>query len=347
MNQLSHGASKKKRPTIHDVAELANISYATVSRYINNNPHVDPDTSKRIAEAIKQLNYKPRAANAHTNSQQPKHLPTVAMVYRGKNDVTMASLSSMRIMMGANARLSEEGYQMVTLFLNDDDAIARLPRILASHLADAYLVLIPSQDTSIIKPFEKLSCPVVTSGYGAAGESVFPTVNIDNRQATADITRYILKKGRTKLAYMEGPRPNFSCKERLAGFRDAAHNLTNVVYCTANGWGREDGMAAAESISDHFGDIDALICANDTLAIGAMSVLRRHGKRVPEDVAVAGFDNSPEALSATPQLTTVEQYLERNGREMANIAIRDLRNGKKSKPYTILIPTEVVPRESA
>lgn len=345
MNQSSHGSSRKKRPTIHDVAELANISYATVSRYINNNPHVDPDTSKRIAEAIKQLNYKPRTSSSQ--AKEAGSLPTVAMVHQGKNDVTMASLSALRIMMGANARLGEEGYQMVTLFLNDDGALARLPKLLATHFADAYLLLVSSQNMSITRPFEKLSCPVVTSGYGAAGENIFPTVNIDNRQATADITRFVIKRGRTKLAYMEGPRPNYSCKERLAGFRDAAHNLTNVVYCTANGWSREDGVAAAESISDHFDDIDALICANDSLAIGAMSALRRHGKQIPDDVAVAGFDNSPEALSATPQLTTVEQYLERNGREMANIAIRDLRNGKKSKPYTILIPTEVVPRESA
>ncbi|PLS28847.1 LacI family DNA-binding transcriptional regulator [Bifidobacterium parmae] len=349
------------RPTIYDVAERAGTSYATVSRYLNGRSGVAASTAKRIEQAIKDVDYTPSAA-ARSLAQQRTHL--IALIIHARSEDIITDPNIMQIIASANARVTREGWQMVTLMSeNDGESRANIERLVSGGFADGYLLYTMEEDDPLLPLFERRSMHAVISGTGYHQQPPFVSVDVDNAAAMSELIRYVLTGEthstggdaddadttdttagdataalrRTRPAYICGPLNMPGAPERLAAFRavtgellpDSADSLP--VHYAAD-WNTTSAAAAVRAWAED-GTLttrDAIICANDTLAVGAIEELHRLGYDVPGDVAVSGFDNSSAATSITPQLTTVDQHMERRGWVMAGLVIDQIRDADKN-----------------
>ncbi|PJM77568.1 LacI family DNA-binding transcriptional regulator [Bifidobacterium felsineum] len=332
--------------TIRDVARLAGVSYGTVSRYLNGNEHVSADAAHRIAKAIEASHYTPNKA-ARSLAQQ--RTLTVAFIVQVESIDTLLQASSAAAMAEANQILGEAGYQMVTLIANSEDSTQRIAQLVQSDFADGYLLFSLSEDDSLINIFRTAHRPVVLSEANDRSTAVsYPTVDFANIDGQRDITRYLLDQGKTKLAYVCGPGYSPSSSKRLHGFKQALgeHFDDRRVYY-ADDWEIGSGEMAAAEFQPILHDLDGIVCANDNIALGVINQLHRFGYRVPEDIAVTGFDDSPIATMMDPKLTTVRQDSWLHGRVMSQLLLHML-HGETVDPHTVkLLPTEIVIRQSA
>ncbi|MBT1174343.1 LacI family DNA-binding transcriptional regulator [Bifidobacterium sp. LC6] len=336
----------KNKVTIRDVARLAGVSYGTVSRYLNGNEHVSERAAQRIAQAIEESQYTPNNA-ARSLAQQ--RTSTIAFIVQVESIFTLLQASTTAAMAEANQILGDAGYQMVTLIANSDDSTHRIAQLVHSDFADGYLLFSLSEDDSLAKIFRTAHRPVVLSEASDRSTDVsYPAVDFANADGQRDITRFLLDRGKTRLAYVCGPGYSPSSSKRLQGFKQAMGSRydDNRVYY-ADDWEITSGEMAAAAFEPILHDLDGIVCANDNIAIGVINQLHRMGYRVPEDIAVTGFDDSPIATMMDPKLTTVRQDSWMHGRAMSQLLLSMLR-GETVGPHTVtLLPTEIVTRQSA
>lgn len=334
-----------KKATIRDVARLAGVSYGTVSRYLNGNAHVSEDAAQRIAQAIEDAQYTPN--NAARSLAQRRTL-TVALIIQIESRETIVQDSTSRAMAGANQVLGEAGYQMVTVIANTEESTQRIAQLVQSDFADGYLLFALSNDHSLERTFLATQRPVVGSEVDDSENVVFPTVDFANEEGQRNITQYLLDREHTHLLYVCGPSYASASLNRLRGFKSAIGSNfreDNVYY--ADDWEITSGEMAVITFQDKLADTDGIVCANDNIAVGVINQLNRLGYRVPEDIAVTGFDDSPMAMLANPKLTTVRQDSLIHGETMAKLLL-DMIGGKDvAQNHVILLPTSIMKRQSA
>lgn len=334
-----------KKATIRDVARLAGVSYGTVSRYLNGSAHVSGDAAQRIAAAIKEAQYTPN--NAARSLAQRRTL-TVALIIQVESRETIVQASVSAAMAGANQVLGDAGYQMVTVIANSEDSTQRIAQLVQSDFADGYLLFSLSNDTSLEQTFLTTQRPVVGSEINESNQVKFPTVDFTNEEGQRSITQYLLNRGRTNLLYVCGPGYSPSSLNRLRGFRAALgehYRDENVYY--ADDWEITSGEMAVIAFQSKLDTADGIICANDNIAVGVINQLNRLGYRVPEDIAVTGFDDSPMAMLANPKLTTVRQDSELHGMTMAKLLLEMMSGKSVDRSHTVMLPTSIIERQSA
>lgn len=335
----------QKKPTIRDVARLAGVSYGTVSRYLNGNTHVSQDAAERIAAAITKSQYTPN--NAARSLAQRRTL-TVALIIQVESNETIAQASMSRAMAGANQVLGDAGYQMVTLIANSEDSTRRIAQLVQSDFSDGYLLFLLSEDSMLANTFASVKRPVVLSEVRERENLPFPAVDFTNTEGQRDITRYLLDQGRTKLVYVCGPGYSPSSNNRFDGFKAAMgdrFNERHVYY--ADDWEGTSGEMAVVEFQPMLDELDGFVCANDSIALGVINQLNRFGYRVPDDIAVTGFDDSPIALLANPKLTTVRQDSQLHGETMSRLLLSMLQGDIVEPHYVQLLPTTIAERQSA
>lgn len=355
------------RPTIYDVAERAGTSYATVSRYLNGRAGVAAKTAERIEQAIRDIDYSPSSA-ARSLAQQRTQL--LALIIHISSTDAADDPNTMEIIASANARATREGWQLVTLLSENDTSLANIERLVSGGFADGYLLYTLQDDDPLLPLFARRSIHAVISGTGYLHPMQCPAVDADNTGAMRKLVRYVLtgetgddaaagdgarKLRRTHPAYICGPMNMPGAPERLTAFNEITRELLpdehDIPVHYSPDWRQASAAAAVRAWHEDgvLATRDAVICANDTLAVGAIEELHRLGYEVPDDVAVSGFDNSSAATSITPQLTTVDQHMERRGWVMAGMvidAIRGVRDAAKPGE-TVMIATDLVVRDSA
>lgn len=346
-----------RKPTIMDVAAASGVSYATVSRYLNGNPHVSAKAARRIAAAVKATQYTPNNAARSLVRQRTQ---TVAFVVHGETDSIITDPNISTIMVTANQRLGDAGYQLVTLIADTPQACERIARLASSGFADGWILNSFHTDDALFNTFRDLNVPIAISGVGYGSQSPFPTVDIDNAASSCALTKHMRDNGYRRIAYICGPDFLPCSTERLAGFRTVmGDDFDPSLVVSAADWSRGSGSAAIEQLlsrlaegssnrpassllADHH--IDALMCGNDCIAVGAMQYLMSHGVRIPDDLAIAGFDDSPDAISSHPQLTTVHQPIEQFGICMADMVLDQLEGRTPQRIH--MLDTTVIERES-
>lgn len=343
------------KPTIMDVAREARVSYATVSRFLNGNPHVSPAAAERIRKAVKAVRYVPNNAARSLVTQRTE---TIAFVMHGDAATITTDPNVNTILVAANQAVSAAGYQLVSLIADSPEASDRIASLARAGFADGWILNSMHIDDPLFQVFADLDIPVAVSGASYGDASPFPCVDIDNRAAAAAITEYLKGKGHRRIACIAGPSYIPCSRERLEGFRDAmGEDYDETLVIEADGWGRSNGRDAVRTLWERFergqaGDydaphygIDALACGNDCLAAGAMLELGLRGVDVPGDIAVTGFDDSPDAEAARPALTTVHQPIERFGVELADMVLAQI-EGREPKRL-VRVETGLVMRDSA
>lgn len=323
----SHGGSS--RPTIRDIARAAGVSVATVSRVTHDDPRVAGETKERVREAIDRLGYTPSSLGRALSYQRTN---TLGIVLPGLGGPYFAALIE-----GAESVAVERGVAINVLGTHlRPDAVASV-RQLAERTDGLIIAGGTVPDAEIVRLAASGRVVVV------AGESEdAPAVLTDGRSAAAELTRHLIEvHGHRRLSFVGEPAGSPDTTLRYEGFRDALREagLDEAGEPLRYGLDVRSGALAARQVHESALP-DALVCANDELAIGLLATLPGLGHRIPQDVAITGFDDQSLAEIASPRLTTVHQPVAELGARAAAGAL-----GETLDPRTVL-PTRLVIRES-
>jgi DNA-binding LacI/PurR family transcriptional regulator len=326
--------------TIEEVAAAAGVSRSTVSRVVNGSTAVSPEALEAVTRAIADLNYVPNRA---ARSLASRHTHAIALIVPEDTTRFFGDPFFAAIVSGINARLSQSDY-VLNLFIASDDPGDKTTTFVRSGAVDgAFIVSHHTSDTFIDRIASAV--PVVYGGRPSRQRERDYYVDVDNVRGGRDATTYLIERGYRRIATVTGPLNMPAGIDRLQGYRDAmaAHGLPEGAIEDGN-FTADGGAAAMRRILERLDRPEAVFVASDLMARGALATLAREGIRVPEDIAIMGFDDSPVATSVTPQLTTMRQPSLAQGERMASVLL-DLLAGRHPRHVTIL-ETELVVRDS-
>ncbi|MEU5256120.1 LacI family DNA-binding transcriptional regulator [Streptomyces longwoodensis] len=315
------------RPTLEAVAARAGVSRATVSRVVNGGDGVREPLVERVRRAVEELGYVPNQA---ARSLVTRRHDAVAVVIAEPEARVFADPFFALQLRGISKELTAHDNQLVLLLTEGRDDHARVARYLAGGHVDGALVFSLHLDDPLPGLIQGAGVPTVFGGRpgwsdgraAATGPTVY--VDSDNRGGARDAVRHLASLGRTRIAHITGPLDQTSAADRLDGYRDVMGDADPGLVAESD-FTPAGGERAMRALLDRRPGLDALFAANDLTAAGALRVLRERGLRVPEDVAVVGFDDMlPVAEQTDPPLTTVRQDIEEMGRLMARLLLRRL-----------------------
>ncbi len=332
------------RPTVDAVAAAAGVSRGTVSRVINDSPRVSPQAREAVHRAIAELGYVPNRA---ARSLVTQRTDTVALVVSESEERFFGEPFFAGIVRGVSAELSGTDLQLLVAVAQSAAEHERLEHYLTSQHVDGVLLLSLHGRDPLPERLERRGVPTVLCGRPTGYQPV-SYVDADNAGGARQAVGYLIERGRRRIATIAGPADMEVGHQRLTGYSDAlrAGGLPYRAELVAPGdFSEPSGAAGMRALLDRVPDLDAVFAASDPMAFGAMRVLRKRGLRVPDDVAVIGFDDSPLAPHAAPPLTTVHQPVAELGRQMTRLLVERVR-GEAAEPAVIL-GTNLVVRESA
>ncbi|GAA4194658.1 LacI family DNA-binding transcriptional regulator [Microbacterium oryzae] len=331
--------------TLEQVAARAGVSRSTVSRVVNGGDRVSPEALESVKRAIAELNYVPNRAARSLASRQTQAIALVVPedTTRFFGDPFFAAIVS-----GINQRLSRSEH-MLNLIVASDDPGDKATTFLAGGNVDGALVVSHHTSDTYIDRISA-SVPVVFGGRPARERPDDYFVDVDNVAGGRVATEYLLSRGRRRIGMITGPLDMPAGIDRLTGFRDALAEVGIEPGPVRDGdFTASGGADAMRAILDReaAGEPlpDALFVASDLMARGVLDVLARAGKRVPRDIAIIGFDDSPVATSVTPALTTIRQPSLEQGEAMADVLLARLAG--LDPPRVTILPAELVVRQSA
>ncbi|MFJ6385690.1 LacI family DNA-binding transcriptional regulator [Kitasatospora sp. NPDC092039] len=335
------GTSPPRRPTLDEVAARAGVSRTAASRVINNVPHVSAAKRAAVERAVRELDYTP---NPTARALATRRAGAVVLAVAGDEPGLFADPFFAEVTVGVSSYLDRTDLELVLLLADTPRGRERLERVLSSHRADGVMLMAVRGDDPLGRLAEQTSLPVVFGGLPLTGTPRW-YVDPDNRGGARLAVEHLVRGGRRNIAMITGQVDLHAAVAREQGFREALVLAgRSAAGLATGGFTRAGGEAAMERLLADRPDIDAVFAANDGMALGALRALRRHGRRVPEDVAVVGFDDLAGALYADPPLTTVHQPVRALGLEMARMLVAVL-DGQDPSP--LVLPTRLTVRESA
>ena len=324
-------------PTLADVAQRAGVSRQTVSNAINNPALLRADTLERVQSAISALDYRPNRA-ARNLRTRASHL--IGMRFAPAQEGT-ANAAMDRFVHSLVEACKAAGYH-VLLFAGDDrDPVAGYDALMRATAVDAFVVT----DTYLGNPqaaaLESRGAPFVAFGRPWEGESRHPWVDVDGAAGTSLATEHLLERGHTRIGWLGWQESNWIGEDRRHGWErtmQSRHLPTDGLAVRVDDT-LEDGMRGARLLLDQEHAPTGLVCATDTLAMGALHVLAERGLRPGADVAVVGFDDSQVAQVAPPGLTSVRQPLEEAAVEVVRALQGLLAHPGRAATGVLLEPT--------
>ncbi|MET9800024.1 LacI family DNA-binding transcriptional regulator [Streptomyces sp. NPDC006368] len=333
-------------PTLEEVAALAGVGRGTVSRVVNNAPGVKEATRLLVQQAIAQLGYVPnRAARALAGSRSD----AVALVIPESARRFFTEPFFSDIVHGVTAGLADTDMQLLLTLVRGDKERQRFVQYARAGRVDGVLLVSVHDSEPLPDMLAELEVPTVLSGRRRSDESV-SYVDSDNVGGARAAVRHLAETGRRAIATIAGPLDMYGAQCRLRGYQEAmreAFGEVDPAYTAQGDFTEESGRRATEELLERHPGLDAVFAASDVMAAGALQVLRAAGRRVPEDVAVVGFDDSPIAQHTDPPLTTVRQPVEEMGRAMARVLLESIDDRNKAAAWRhVILRTELVKRAS-
>lgn len=326
--------------TIREVAAAAGVSTATVSRVLSGTETVNPELASRVQAAAQRLGYR---ANRVARALRRQSTQTIGLVVP---DITNPFFPA--VVQAVEGALREAGFSLLLCDAGNDVAIeAELVRNLFDHQVDG--LLISACDRIASRQAVRLAAsrlPLIQIDRRTLGG--MPYVGVDQADAIGQVIDHLRAQGARRYAYITSHPAISTAKERLEAFLHLVRPLDPDVdqRLYLGDFSLEWGHEAASRILASRPLPDAIICANDLNAVGAIRALREHGIDVPGDVPVTGFDDTVLALASRPQLTTIRQPLKDLGRE-AVAALRAAITDPALPPRSTVLRAELVVRESS
>lgn len=334
-------AESPSRATIADVAEKAGVSIATVSRVINKTAVVTDETAARVHAAIKALNYTPRAAARGLASRKTNTIGLLLPEISGGFFPPM--------LRGIETCVTQHGLALLiysTRGRDMEETNLHLP--LGEHNTDGLLIFTDSLAEEQLVRMHNNRFPMVLLHKTSPAEINVPCVTVENKAGANKLVSHLIEThGYRRIAFLTGPPNNEDSYWRETGYREAlaAHDIPfDPALVSTGGFDEEEAQDAVEQWLLEGVEMDAIFAGDDEAAMGVITALRRARKRIPQDIAVVGFDDLPLSRHLTPALTTVAAPIEEAGRVAAEQLIRLIRK-EYAKPLTLL-PTGLVIRHS-
>lgn len=328
------------RATIEEVAAAAGVSRSTVSRVVNGSTAVSPEALAAVHDAIERLNYVPNRAARSLASRQTH---AIALIVPEDTTRFFGDPFFAAIVAGITGTLRTSDYLLNLLIASDDPGDKMTGFVRNGGVDGALLVSHHTSDAFIDRIADAV--PVVYGGRPVRTRETDYVVDVDNVAGAREAVRRLVDIGRTRIATISGPLTMLSSIDRVQGFREALADAALTPFAEEEGdYSEASGAEAARRILAA-GRPDAIFVASDLMARGALTALRASGIRVPDDIALVGFDDSSVALSCDPQLTTMRQPMYAQGEAMAQVLLSRLAGG--DPPRTTILPTELVVRGSA
>ena len=312
MSGTRRGSRETLYVTLQDVAALAGVSAKTVSRVVNNQGEIKESTRQRIQAAIDKLGYRP---NVVARSLIHQRTNTLAVVGWG-----IDYFGPSRMMIGIEQQAEELGYSLFLSLVGDPEKHDQ-ERVLDALLArrvDGILWAVPevgrNREWLNKARLDGLPPIVFLSMSAMAGVTV---VAVDNQSGSRQATEHLIQQGRRRIGMITGPMAWWEARERYAGWKDTMLEARLPVVeaaVTESFWSAAGGERAMQQLLEQFPDVDAVCAGSDQIALGALGAIHAAGRRVPDDIAIVGFDNMPESAYFLPPLTTVYQKLAHVGR---------------------------------
>lgn len=330
------------RLTIIEIAKHAGVSRSTVSRVINDDPNVNSTTRQRVRSVMQRLNFQPNAAARGLAAGKTRILGLVI-------PMGVAALFSdpyfPLLIQGISAACNQLDYSTMLWLAEPEYERRTIQQIVSAGLIDGVIVASALTDDAVIEALRARQMPFVLIGRHPTHNDI-TYVDVDNRMSARDAVLHLLRLGCKRVATISGPQNMIAGMDRLSGYKDAlkARAILLDPNLVAEGdFGEESGYRAMLELLPHAPD--AVFIASDTMALGAMRALREANKRIPEDIALVGYDDMPFASRTEPPLTTVRQPIHRAG-FIATETLIDLIHEQDSAPRRVILPTELVIRES-
>lgn len=325
-----------RRVTIDDVARLAGVSKGTVSRHLNGKTWVSPEATNAIAHAIEELGYVPNGSAQKLAKQRTDYIGCVfsePMLSLSENPIFAVMLQDV------TRELSARGRSTVLLFAQTPEEEEKVLHYARARHVDGIIIMTPVADSRLLAELARTGFPTVTAGLVSNDpEWTMPYSGVDDAMGSTQAIAHLRETGRRAIGLVSGPLRTPGAHVRLQAAIDALEGTPPERVEEASSFTVAAGFDAARALLERCPDLDALYVASDVLAIGAADFLNRSGRRIPEDVALVGFDN----VATNPPLTTVAQV--GTGPSPATL-ISDLLDGRPV--HSVLNPTTLVRRASS
>ncbi|MFF1506856.1 LacI family DNA-binding transcriptional regulator [Streptomyces sp. NPDC058326] len=341
---MSTAASRRRPATIHDVAREAGVSRGTVSRVLNGGHYVSPTAKAAVDAAIRRTGY---VVNRHARSLITGKSDSVAFLLTEPQERFFEDPNFNVLLRACTQALAAQDIPLLLMIAGTDDERRRNLRYIEAGHVDGVLLVSSHSGDPVVARLDEAGVPVVACGKPLGQTTRIGYVAADDRDGARDMVRHLYGSGRRRIATVTGPLDTPGGVERLAGYRETLAECglpVDETLIASGDYSRASGEDAARALLGRAPDIDAVFVASDLMAQGVLDALARADRRVPEDIAVGGFDDSPAALSSRPSLTTIRQPWDRISSEMVRMLLARIAG---EQPSAVILPTELVRRESA
>ncbi len=332
-------------PTLDEVARAAGVSRATASRAINGGNRVSASAQAAVADAVKRLGYTPNAA---ARSLVTRRADSVAVVVPEPDERVFADPFFARTLSAINRVLSDRDLQLVLLLARPGEEEARMLRYLRNRHVDGAIVVSHHRDDNLPDHLADIGLACTFVGRPWSGADRVSFVDTDNIEGGRIATQALIDRGCTRIGTVTGKVDMTAGQDRLTGWRMAMTGAGLAPDAVVEGdFSEASGEEAARDLLDRFGDVDGIFVASDLMAAGVLRVLTERGLRVPEDVAVIGYDDLGVAERTSPPLTTVSHPVTDMATRATRLLLESLDAEGPVPPLRVLFTPVLVRRDTA
>ena len=333
-----------KRVTIKEVAAAAGVSTQTISRVVNGRPDVSPETREHVQEIIDKLGYQPSKIARSLIRGQSFSLGVVSY--------GIGLYGPSLVLQGIQEGAVQAGYSLMLNILPDAEVYDadKIVRDIMSYHVDGILWAVPEigQNRDWVQQIlPKITVPIVFLNVQPRPNMV--TAVIDNKHGGRIATHHLIDQGRQHIGIITGPMNWWEARQRELGWREAMVENGRIIdesYITNGDWTPSSGERCIKMLLDWHPEIDAVFACNDQMALGAMKAAKQLNRRIPEDLAIIGYDDIPESPYFSPALTTVFQDVAEMGCQGVKQLLTIINNADDSLTESILLQPKLIVRES-
>jgi LacI family transcriptional regulator, galactose operon repressor len=329
--------------TLEEIAKQAGVSRSTVSRVLNEHPNVSADARQRVLAVTQRLDFQPNVA---ARSLALGRTQIIGLVIPERVSSLFTDPYFPMLIQGVSAASNAHDYSVMLWLADPDYERRRIRKIVQGGMIDGVIIASMLIDDPLVAALTERQLPFILVGRHPTDTRI-NYVDVDNRLSARDMVAHLLRLGHRRVATITGPKNMIAGADRLEGYtmalreRGLAFDPSLVFEGDFTEAGGYAGMLRLLAHSPN-----AVFVASDTMALGALRALREAGKRVPQDIAIASYDDMPFAARIDPPLTSVRQPVQRAGYVAAE-TLMDLISDPDSAPRRIILPTELVIRASS
>ena len=335
--------SSKSIRTIADIAQLAGVSKSTVSRALNDSPLIGEETKARIRSLARQHNFQINVPARQLSMQKSRTIAFVTHAYH--EDFSVADLFGLEILGGISNGLSKQGYDLLVIHVDPQDT-KWTHQYFDTGRVDGFILMTSTRKQSHVKALMETGAPFIIWGVPQPNQK-YCSVTGDNFNGGKLASEHLIRLGRQRIGFIGGPAYELEVQHRLGGYQAALKEAGMPIdpeLIEHGDFSNTSGAEAVKRLLKKVPNTDAVFVNSDLMAIAAMDAIREGGGRVPEDIAVVGYDDLSIAEHSNPPLTTIRQNIPLAGKLLAQNLIQYLQSGMVTN---VSIPIELIVRKSA